>query len=93
MEVGEMFNVLSYSLPYEKLLTKLGHTAEHCFPRPITVTDQLIKRGVDMNVPLLHQQRKPISDMWDGFDRFMKTAEFVGKCCHDLTAHSQSVDK
>lgn len=35
LEVGEMFNVLSHSLPYEKLLTKYGHTAEHCFPRTV----------------------------------------------------------
>ena len=52
VEVGEMFNVLSHSFPYEKVLAKYGHPQDYSFPRQIYVTEQLIKRNVPMNVPL-----------------------------------------
>jgi hypothetical protein len=37
-----------------------------------------------MNVSLRDQQRKPVEDMWDGFDRFCKIQELNGRVAGDL---------
>jgi len=46
-----------------------------------------------MNVPLLLQQRKPVENMWEGFDRFLKVQEMGGKLADDLTQFKEKSDK
>jgi hypothetical protein len=37
-----------------------------------------------MNVPLSEQNRLPVEEMWDGFDRFCKVQELNGRLAGDL---------
>lgn len=43
LELGEMFNVLSHSFPYDKVLHKYGMDPTQAQPRSIYITEQLIK--------------------------------------------------
>lgn len=41
-------------------------------------------KGISTTEALIEQQKKPISDMWDGFNRFCKVQELSGKLAGDL---------
>jgi len=53
----------------------------------------LIKRNVKLDKSLTEQQKYPIEDMWDGFDRFCKVQEISGKLSGDLKEFERSTDK
>ncbi len=45
-----------------------------------------------MNVPLSEQNRLPVEEMWDGFDRFCKVQELNGRLAGDLKDYQMSSD-
>jgi hypothetical protein len=48
---------------------------------------------VKLDKSLTEQQKYPIEDMWDGFDRFCKVQEISGKLSGDLKEFERSTDK
>jgi|LauGreDrversion4_2_1035121.scaffolds.fasta_scaffold1000161_1 hypothetical protein len=49
IEVGEMFDILSHSFPYDKILIKQGLDSSVPLPRSSYISDQLLKHHVKVN--------------------------------------------
>ena len=68
-----MFDILSHSFPYDKILIKLGLDSSVPLPRSAYISDQLLKHQVKVNSLYSEQIKHPVEEMWEGFDRYLKT--------------------
>ena len=75
--VGELFAVLTLGFPYEKLLKQLGFSSHP--PRNSKVIESLTKHKIQINQPLTNQLDQPVTDMFEGMERFLKIIELLGK--------------
>lgn len=68
-----MFDVLSRTFPFEKILEKQGLDPNTPLPRSPFIAEQLLRRQVNVNAVFSEQIKSPVEDMWEGFDRYLKT--------------------
>jgi len=72
-DIGDMFDVLSRTFPFEKILEKQGLDPNTPLPRSPFIAEQLLRRQVNANAVFSEQIKSPVEDMWEGFDRYLKT--------------------
>jgi len=48
-------------------------------PRNPVVMETLSKHKVSLTAQLRHQQEHPVSNMWEGMERFMKAVDMIGR--------------
>ena len=88
-----MFALMSYAFPYEKLTARLGYTDKN-YPRNLTIVEGLQKhQAVTSNISFTEQQKKPVTNMWEGLDRFSKTYELNGNLAMQQINFNQDVLK
>ena len=88
--VGELFAVLTQGFPYEKLLKQLGFSSHP--PRTAKVIETLTKHKVQLNSQLHAQQDQPVTEMFEGMERFLKIVELLGKSSVEAKEFQQSAE-
>ena len=68
--------------PYERCLTQLK-LQQHP-PRNEKVMQLLSKHKVSLTAQMKHQLDQPVTNMWEGMERFMKAVDVVGRACVEL---------
>ena len=88
LEVGEMFNALSLAYPYERSLRQMALNQHP--PRGIRVCEILSDQKVSLTSRLENQLVQPVTNMWEGMERFMKAVDVVGRTCVELKEFQHS---
>lgn len=81
-EIGELFSALTMAYPYKRSLTQMG-LHQHP-PRAANICKKLIKHEVSLTARLENQLEYPVTNMWEGMERFMKAVDVVGRTCVEL---------
>ena len=81
-EIGSLFSLASQSFPYEKCLEQMNYVGH--VERSEKVIEGLKKHGVKGDLCYDLQDHKPVKNMWEGLDRFIKTVELTGDYCMQL---------
>ena len=53
-------------------------------PRAAKIIETLSKHKVSLTAQLRHQLEYPVSNIWEGMERFMKAVDVIGKSLIDL---------
>ena len=82
IEVGEMFSLLGHTYPYERNMQQMN-LSQHP-PRQPKVCETLSNHKVSLTAQLRHQLEMPVTNMWEGMERFMKAVDVIGRSCTEL---------
>ena len=75
--VGELFSALSMAYNYDRTLNQL-HLSQHP-PREPRIMELLSHHKVSLTAQLKHQQGLPVTNMWEGMERFMKSVDVISR--------------
>jgi len=56
------------------------------------VCEILSKHKVSLTAHLDKQLEQPVTNMWEGMERFMKTVDVIGRSCVELTEFKHSAE-
>ena len=87
-EVGELFSALTLAYPYERTLRQM-HLQQHP-PRNAKVMEILSNNKVSLTSKLEQQVEKPVDNMWEGMERFMKAVDVFGRSMVELKEFQHS---